>query len=153
MAAHVTIDSSSLIDLLSQQRDLYGQLQSLTEPQTTFIEDGQTVQLLSVLSKKQGLIDRLREITEQLAPFLQSRDRIYAALTEGDLQKFRGLLKDIETRLADILERDGKAQMQLHAAQEAIDVQLTEVSRTGQAMHAYHGGTSGSESRFTDHRG
>ena len=153
MTAHVTIDSSSLIDLLSQQRDLYGQLQALTERQTTFIEDGQTEKLLSVLAERQGLVDRLSEINEQLTPFRQSWDRICDSLTEGDRQKLRGLLEDLETRVADILERDRKAQMQLHAAQEAIDVQLAKVSRTGQAMHAYHGGTSGSESRFTDHQG
>ncbi len=68
-AAPSVADVGHLVDRLTQQRDLYQQLKTLSDQQGQLIADGQAEQLLAVLSQRQGLVDQLTQLNEKIVPF------------------------------------------------------------------------------------
>ena len=153
MTTHAPPNVTNLIDLLTEQRDLYTELRTLSDRQTAIIEQGETDALLGLLSQRQGLVDELGRVNGELSPYRTSWDAADEAIPQDSRDRVRGLLEEVEALLADILAQDDRAQQQLRAAQQRIGGELTNVSRAGSAIHAYRGAASSHEARFTDHRG
>ena len=145
-------DIPALVTLLTQQRDAYRQLSTLSDQQSDLIARGETEQLLTVLSQRQGLVDVVGQIHDKLAPYRQPWEQRSAALSDEQRPQVRQLLDEVETLLGYVLQQDDEARRQLEVAQKKIGSQLSEVARAGSALNAYKGAAS-TDARFTDKQG
>lgn len=152
--ATFTPDVPELMDLLTRQRDHYLRLKGLSDQQTSFIDAGDTEQLLGILSQRQALVDALGQINGDLAPYRESWSEVSLLLPDDQRQDVHGLLDEVETLLADILAQDEAAGKRLAEAQKKIGGELTRTTRAGNAMRAYGSAPAArGDARFTDHRG
>lgn len=148
-----TLDAPELIRLLSEQRDLYQQLKAMADQQASLIQAGDSEQLLTLLSRRQGLVEQLTTVNEALAPFRDRLPGLADDWPDQQRQQVRQLSEQVQTLLRSILEQDERDRKQLESAQKQINGQISQVNRTGQALHAYRPKTPTQQPRFTDHKG
>lgn len=149
-----TPDVPELMDLLTRQRDLYLRLKGLSDQQASFIDAGDTEQLLGILSQRQALVDALGRINGDLTPYRESWSEVSDRLPEARRGEVHGLLDEVESLLAGILAQDEAAGKRLAEAQQKIGGELTQAARTGSAIRAYgHAPAARGGARFADHRG
>jgi flagellar biosynthesis/type III secretory pathway chaperone len=141
-----------LIELLTRQRDLYAQLDRLSQGQMQHIHEGATEQLLSVLSQRQGVVDALGRLSTELAPYREDWQAMSGRLSGDDRQIVRELMDEVDAMLQAILDRDDQARARLQSAQQQTGRELRQAAGGTQAMHAYRG-QAGRNPRFADQRG
>ena len=145
-------DVRVLIELLTQQRDLYSQLKRLSGQQLRLIDAGDTEQLLGVLSQRQSLVDGLARINGELAPYREGWNAVSQGLPAGERDQVRGLLDAVEGMLGEIVELDEQARGRLQVAQRKVGDELSRTARAGVAMHSYRQAYR-PDARFADQRG
>lgn len=146
-------DALLLLDLLSQQRDLYSQLKVLSDQQSALIAQGQTEQLLQVLTQRQGLVESLSEINERLSPYRHRWASVARTLPQVRRAKLRSLVDEVQQLLAGIVEQDEADRRQLEAAQADVGRQLRQVTHVSSAVSAYKTARPAAPARFTDRQG
>lgn len=146
-------EASLLIELLTQQRDLYLQLKSLSSQQAGLISQGQTEQLLEVLTHRQGLVESLNDINERLTPYRHRWASVARTLPEIRRTKLRNLVDEVQKLLGSIVEQDEADRRQLEAAQAQVGRELRQVTRAGNAVNAYRSPRPADPARFTDRQG
>lgn len=154
-----TDDVQTLIELLQQQKTLYGSLQTLSGRQQAIIEQGDTEQLLAVLSERQVLVDQLTKINKQVAPLRGRMSEISAAAPESHRKSLRALVDDVQAMLQAIIDRDEQDRRVLEASKASVGQQLKKIKTAPAAMNAYKANAMrtarvpASVARFTDSRG
>jgi hypothetical protein len=126
-----------LIDLLSEQRDLYGRLRELSEQQRTLITGDRPETLLSILRERQTLVGALIRLNEQLAPFRRNWEREHAALPQDLRAQADHLLRDINGLLREILRTDQEDGHILAARKQAVGQQMDALADGRSANAAY----------------
>lgn len=76
MNAASTHDGTCLINLLTQQRDVYRELHQLASIQRQAIEEERSEESLRILGDRQRLINRLTEVNSELEPYRSRWDKI-----------------------------------------------------------------------------
>jgi len=129
--------ADAVVLLLERQRGLYEQLRELGEKQRQLIQDQLPEPLLVVLSQRQQLVDELAQINHELEPYRSNWRRFYGALSGPDQKRVGGLVQEVETLLASIIEKDNHDQTQLEQAKRLVGDELGLAVRAGAAVHAY----------------
>jgi hypothetical protein len=139
MKGQVTqLDSNRLIELLTQQRDLYRGLRDLSERQRNMISGDRPELLLSILRERQDLVTSLARLNEELGPYRRNWDAMYAALPEAQRGQASEILHEINGLLRDILRTDQEDSALLSARKQTIGAELSNASdgRTANAAYA-----------------
>ena len=144
---------AGLIDLLTQQRDVYVQLKGLSDQQAPLIAGGAGEQLLAVLSQRQRLVDALGCLNEELTGCGQRLGELIATLPEAQRDRLRSLMEQVDSLLKAINEQDDRDHHELQAFQQKIASEMNQVSRVGAALNAYRTAPPPAPARFTDRQG
>lgn len=132
-----------LVELLRQQRDLYRQLQSLSQRQRALISGDRPELLLNILQDRQALISSLAKVNEQLSPYRRDWQNIYQSLPDGLRATVSQLLEEINGMLRLILRADQEDQALLSARKQVVAESLGTVSGGQAANSAYAGRPTG----------
>ena len=155
-------EAANLIDLLTQQRDLYAQLSEFSGQQRQIIDAGQTEQLLAVLSQRQGIVAQLTHINQQITPLRQRMTAISEAAPPAVRQTLRDLVDQVQQMLQAIIEDDEADRRTLEESKARVSRELTKVKTAPAAINSYKSNayrppTAGlplrGAPRFTDARG
>ena len=119
-------DGGVLLELLTEQRDLYRRLAGQSRRQTALITGDEQEGLLTLLSERQQAIDRLGEVAKELRDYHSDWRMVRQQMAPKIAARVDELLTETNALLAGILEQDEK------------DVQLlaTRKSATAGAMSA-----------------
>ena len=146
-----------LIDRLTQQRELYQQLKTLSDQQGELIAQGQAEQLLTVLSQRQSLVEQIAQLNEHIAPFKQHWPDLSAQISDDQRKQVNTLLEEVENLLQSIIGQDDRHRQQLQSAKEDVGRQLQQVNHAGRAINAYGNqkpkAPTAAPARFTDSQG
>ena len=130
-----TIDASEeLVQLLSEQKNLYQQLHNLACQQTVLVDGKDPEMLLKVLAARQRLINRLTVIDQKLKPMRQNWDEIFRSLREEEQQQVQQLVDSVKQILGDILQRDQRDTEKLNACKAEVAGEIKNVN-TGRRMN------------------
>lgn len=147
-------DPAALIDLVTQQRDLYRQLKELSDQQATLIESGQTDNLLTLLSQRQRLVDSLTRINRDMVSRRQAMPDLQASLSPEQRVAMRSLMDEVDVLLRGIIEQDDRDRAQLQSAHQKVGAQLKQTHRSAAALSVYRGAVPAAGApRFTDRKG
>lgn len=130
-------DANRLIELLSQQRDLYRSLQALSERQRTLISGDRPELLLNILRDRQDLVTSLAHLNEDLGPYRRNWDATYAALPENMRAQASEILHDINALLRAILRTDQEDGALLSARKESTATEMANNTGAQIANNAY----------------
>lgn len=137
METTFTAHPERLIELLTEQRELYGQLGSLSDRQRSLISGDRPETLLNILQHRQTLVAQLAQVNEQLAPYRRNWDALYAALPAAQRERVAGLLREVNGLLAGILKSDEEDARLLVARKQAVAQSLSSLAGTRVAQSAY----------------
>ena len=135
--ASIPDSPSHLIDLLREQRDLYQQLQNLSERQRRLISGDRPELLLNILRDRQTLVTQLARVNEQLSPYRNHWQDIYSQLPKAQRDLASKLLSEINGMLELILEADQEDQALLSARKQAVASAISDVTGGQAANEAY----------------
>ncbi len=139
------IDAQRLMELLTQQRDLYRRLRQLADQQRGLISGDQPEKLLDLLRERQNLVGRLAQLNMQLAPYRRNWGGTYGSLPE-DLRNQAGvILEEINKTLQVILKADREDGALLSVKKQMIAAEANSVTggRTANAAYAKQNRTRG----------
>ncbi len=140
-----------LIQLLTQQRLLYKQLQELAQKQSSLVDGSDPEMLLRVLAGRQRLIDRLKIIDTQLGPIRDSWKQISLSLPTQQRQLAEQLISEVQSILADIIKRDAKDVDVLQKQQQCVAGKIRSAAAGKRMNNAYANNNANSnQSRFLD---
>ncbi len=131
------LDSTRLIDLLTQQRDLYRSLRQLGEKQRSMISGDRPELLLNILRDRQDLVTSLARLNHELGPYRRNWDTMYSALPEQQREQASAILHEINGLLRVILQTDQEDGALLSVRQRAIEADIAGVSGGQVANSAY----------------
>jgi len=146
-------EAAELFGLLTRQRDLYSELETLSAQQAGLIAEGKAEALLTVLSKRQTLVEDLGRINDEIGPYRGRIPEIAESLPEGNREELRGLVDQVQSLLKAIIEQDEQDRVKLEEAKAEVGNQLSQTARTGMAINAYQQRPSRPDARFTDKAG
>lgn len=147
-------EASTLVTLLTRQRDHYRELKSLSDRQQTLVAAGQPEQLLSVLGQRQTHVEALTTLNEQLAPLRPRMSEVAETAPAAVRDTLRGLVDEVQELLEAIIAQDEQDKQRLAQGRDAVKQELGKLSRTPAALSAYKSAApQAGQPRFTDHRG
>jgi len=126
-----------LIELLTEQRDLYVRLQELSERQRRLISGDRPELLLNILRDRQTLVTALAKVNERLSPYRRDWQQFYDKLPPATRETATQLLGEINSMLQVILRADQEDQALLSARKQAVAQALHDVSGGRVANQAY----------------
>jgi hypothetical protein len=130
-------DAARLLELLTQQRDLYRSLRDLSEQQRALIAGDRPEMLLNILRERQDLVTRLARLNEDLGPYRRNWDAFHASLPEAHRNQASALLHEINALLRTILRTDQEDGALLSARKQAVQAQIGGVADGRAANAAY----------------
>jgi len=139
-----------LIELLSQQRCLYGQLQELARKQTELVDGRDPEMLLKVLGARQRLIDQLTTIDRELAPVRAAWSEISGELSQGQQLEVQHLIDDVQKILGEILSHDEKDCERLSHQKQEVAGEIRGAMAGKRVHQAYAPAVSVGQSRYLD---
>jgi len=149
--------SGELIELLERQHALVDELASLAARQAALVERRQTDALLALLGERERIIAQFTRSQEEMARFTDDLDSRLDEVPDGERTMIQALIGRIGDRLGEVMQRDAEDQQTLETARCEVKSELSSLTRSQQARHAYHGGMpSGGgtgTNRFADQRG
>jgi hypothetical protein len=142
------LDSEHLIQLLTQQRDLYRSLRALSEKQRAMISGDRPELLLNILQDRQDLVTSLARLNEALGPFRRNWEKLYAALPEQQRQRASEVLQEINALLRTILRTDQEDGALLSARKQSVSQDIAGLAsgQTANAAYARQGGAASAKS-------
>lgn len=146
--AQEAAESGELIDLLSEQRELYRQLGQLAGGQRALITGESPEQLLGVLVQRQRVIDRLENVTGRLRPYQQNWRAVRSRLSSEDGRRADQIVAEVNALLKAILEKDAADAELLAARKSSIGQAMESTKAARHAGAAYGGGQTASGSRI-----
>ncbi len=140
-----------MIELLEQQKLLYGKLKQLSEQQHTLVAEQNAEQLLGILGARQKLIEQLTVLNQQITPLRQAWTEVQVSLDETQKTQVNQLVEDAQKILEQIMAADEQDRVSLKASRDQLGGKLQKVSQGGAARQAYHAyATTASSSQFTN---
>lgn len=131
-------DTQRLVTLLTQQRDIYQQLQALSGTQSQLVDSGSSEPLLAILAQRQQLIDELARLHSEMEPFRRRWEQVYGGLSGAQKEEVADLVKQVEGLLTAIIDQDNRDRQQLEDARTQVGGELTRMAHAGAASAAYH---------------
>jgi hypothetical protein len=144
------LDPERLVNLLTQQRDLYLRLQELSERQRSMIAGDRPELLLNILRDRQDLVTSLARLNDELAPYRRHWDDMYRALPDAQRDQASTLLQEINGLLRVILRTDQEDGALLSARKQAVAAGLTATAGGQTANSAYAKGGASSPASASD---
>lgn len=141
---------SKLIQLLSQQRLLYRQLQELAQKQSGLVDGKDPEMLLRVLASRQRLITKLSVIDKELKPIRADWQEIAASLPPEQRQEAQELVASVQQILGDILARDEKDSKTLYEQKNIVASEIRTTSAGKKINNAYAQPAVNESSRYFD---
>jgi hypothetical protein len=132
-------NAGRLIELLTEQRDLYRQLRELSGRQRALISGDRPELLLNILRDRQTRVAALARLNEQLAPYRRNWNETYEALPPDTRASAAALLAEINDLLKLILRSDQEDGALLSARKSAVAASLQELSGGRRINQAYAG--------------
>ncbi len=126
-----------LIVLLTQQRDLYRELEGLAKRQRELISGQRPERLIDVLRERQGLVGRLAQLNVELAPYRRDWSTACDHLSPAARQEAQDLLDEINRLLRVILDTDREDSSLLAARKAAAGAELRTMGSSQAAAQAY----------------
>jgi hypothetical protein len=130
-------DKGDVIALLTEQRDLYRQLQGLADRQRGFITGNQPERLLTILAERQQLIDRLQVVSHRLRPFRSHWRELREEMDPARGQEADGLVAEVDGLLANILKQDEADAALLSVRKSETQQRIGAVQAGRQVSRAY----------------
>ncbi len=127
-----------LVELLTEQRDLYRRLRALGTRQRAHITGDRGDHLLRTLEERAVLVNAVAERSEILGPYLRKWDSVYPSLPDGLRTQAAELLQEVTGLVGTILSSDEADGALLAARKRAIAEDLREVT-DGRTAHAAYG--------------
>ena len=131
------LNPEALINLLSQQRELYLRLADLSARQRGMISGDRPEALLNILTERQDLIIGLAWINELLSPYRQDWNSTFNGLPAQARQRATALLDEINATLRTIIQADQEDGALLSARKQSLARSLSEVDGGRAAGAAY----------------
>lgn len=131
------LNAQRMIELLTQQRDLYQGLRELSVKQRTMISGDRPELLLNILRDRQDLVTSLARLNDELGPYRRNWDSLYAALPEADRAAASAVLHEINGLLREILRADQEDSALLSARKQAVGAELADAAGGRAANDAY----------------
>jgi hypothetical protein len=145
---HESTNTSDLMGLLSEQRELYRQLGQLAGGQRALITGESPERLLGVLVQRQRVIDRLEDVTGRLRPYQRKWRSVRSSLSPEDGRRADQIVAEVNGLLKGILEKDAADAELLAARKSSVGQSLQSVKTARHAGTAYGGGQPASGSRI-----
>lgn len=124
----------------------------LIDTQRRLVESGNAEGLLTLLGERQQLVDRLIASQESLGQSLAAAERNLPGADKERKSRIESALGEIQSRLADVMERDRQDQAWLERSRRETRDEMGRVDVIHKA-HAAYGKGRNSASRFADHKG
>ena len=131
-----------VVELLGTQRDLYVQLDRLSQAQAGLVSAEDADGLLGVLGEREQVMERVLEVNATLEPFRRRWGDVVEQLDEPARASVNAIVAELETLTRSIAERDEADRRAMEARRAEIAGELGVVNRKQAAMRAY-GSASG----------
>ena len=141
---HASVEAREVEILLQRQHELFSQLDTMSERQSSMVEAQDTDQLLTLLAERQGLIDRIAETSAHLEPYRASWDTLLARVDELGRVRIRKRLDALSEIAERIARRDEADRQLLEERRDAVAGEMMQINRGRGAMAAYQTGPGAS---------
>jgi hypothetical protein len=143
--------AASVIGALEAQHALIEELAPLAERQGELIREGRSDALLDLLAQRQQIIDRFLTEADRLSGEVGDLTGRLESLAGPTRDRIRGLVSEIDARLAHVLTLDERDQQSLRDARDETRQQLAGLDTGRTARNAYV--ARAATNRYADHRG
>lgn len=133
----MTSTSQVFIELLTQQRELYGKLKTLSDQQRELVANQDTQQLLGLLGARKVLVEQLTQLGQQIAPIREQWNQLQDSLKSEQRDQINTLIDDTQDLLTGIIAADEQDRKDLQAARDQTGTELGKFTRTNAASNAY----------------
>lgn len=102
--------ADQLIELLDRQRNLYAQLNRLSQEQTAIVggANPDVAGLVLLLGKRQNLVDHLTRIGQQMEPYRRNWPQLWRSLDAAARARVQTLISQVQQLLETILRADDR---------------------------------------------
>ena len=128
-----------LIRLLGKQRQLYRQLDQLSEQQRSLIGSDKPKDLLKVLGQRQKIVQALGELDGELEPYRQDWQQACKELDVAEKSELDRILNEIHDLLGLIITRDQQDGQALSTCSGKMRQQVSGHDKSGQLVGLYAG--------------
>lgn len=135
--AQENLNPQGLLRLLTGQRELYRELEALSQRQRSSITSDRPEALLDVLTRRQRIIQALGRLNERLAPYRERWAEEYGQLDESARRQVDACLEEIHSLLRVILQADQEDGAMLSARREILSRELGRTADGQAANSAY----------------
>jgi hypothetical protein len=132
--------AEALSRVLDRQRDLYRELDALSERQRSLIEGGQTDELLSLLAERGEVVGALEKAAAEMGPLQAALDAVLADgpdLDESTRSGLRAQVVVVRDLAAQVATRDAEDQKRLLEQREALSGRMRQTTNGRGAINAY----------------
>ncbi len=145
------------LPVFSRQRDLYRQLEALSQRQGQLVADSDAEALLGLLGQRQRLLDELDGLNVQLQPYRADWREHLAGMATDERAQVAGLVDEIAALRDAIVAQDDRDFQRLRLAQGKVGAELGKTANQGRAMNSYRGAATAYSRQgnpsLADHRG
>ena len=136
-------DTSAVLALLTQQRDLCRRLGAFCDRQRPLVTGDHAEQLLAVLGERQVLLDQLGGVVEKLRPYQRDWREVRTRMAAEEGRRADALVAEVNGLLSTILQHDDADAKLLSARKAATAQQITELKQSRAAGVAYASAAGG----------
>ena len=141
-----------LIELLTRQYFLYGQLRELAQKQRHLVDGRDPEMLLKILAARQRLIDQLMGVGKELAPIRAEWPKVATSLTPDERRETQRLIDSVREILSEIISHDEKDYKTLDTQKQKVAGEIRGTT-AGQRMNQAYAQMAGpKQNRFIDTR-
>lgn len=143
-----------VLELLGSQRDLYVQLDRLSQAQAGLVSAEDADGLLGVLGERERVMERVLEVNAALEPFRRRWGDVVEQLDDPARDSVNAIVAELETLTRSIAERDESDRRAMEARRAEIAGELGVVNRKQAAVRAYGSGLRAAAGpRYEDRQG
>ena len=146
-------EQADFIELLSRQRDLYGELARLTDEQHQLIVAGEVERMVAILNQRRVIIDRLNATNTRLTPLRERWDQMLPSVPSAQRDQVRAILSQVQAFVTTIMAQDEDGRRLLQTSRDDKAKQLKHTTQSNRAMRAYTPQAPAIQPRFTDSQG
>ena len=144
--------SNMLIELLTRQYFLYGQLRELAQRQSLVVDGNDPEMLLKILAARQRLIDQLMGVGRELAPIRAEWPKVAKSLTTEERRETQRLIDSVREILGEIISHDEDDYKVLNTQKKKVADEIRGTTAGQRMNQAYAQAAGPDQSRFVDTR-
>ncbi|MCG3122727.1 MAG: hypothetical protein GIKADHBN_01128 [Phycisphaerales bacterium] len=145
-----SLQAPAVVRLLVAQRELYEELDALSQKQGELISEHRTDELLELLGRRQVLLERVQAVTDTLAPVRARWPQFLATLDPAQRHGVGQVVDAITQLIESITRRDQADRDCMIAERERVAGELATLDRSRRATGAYGGPRAGGGPMFQD---